>query len=188
MELMTMRHGLVTQRMPVSFLNMSINESDNKAITDPATLAKLFPVIGSAIEGAIGIETHSNRYFADMQTKQFFELLGGICRWQGVCSCQIWREEFVNGNAALYVVVCQDITKAEFMEMDDTDLTVRQPISPSAFLSIPSIAANVNTPDLLRHLPDGLLNDGQRRIKYEALAKTIESIPTIRTIEPNALQ
>lgn len=40
-------------------------------------------------------------------------------------------------------------------------------------ISIPHIFENVNTPDLLRYIPDDFLKESQKELKYKAVAETI---------------
>ena len=49
------------------------------------------------------------------------------------------------------------------------------PTSRSVYsISIAHIFANVNTADIIRYVPDEMLNDTQRKIKWESIAETIK--------------
>ncbi len=161
--------------LEVSFSNKSVRESSNKSVTDPKQLAKLLPVLGDAVKSAIGIETHDNRYYYDNITKRFHELVGGYIDGDSFVPVRFGVKELNDGSCVLYVVICQEKIKTEVFGIQAKTKSVSH-TPHSVNISIAQIAENVNTQnkDLLRYLPDGLLNNEQKKVKNTAIAETIE--------------
>ena len=156
----------------------NIKESVSKDIT-PVQVAKLLPVLKTAVENAIGIESHTNRYFYDNTTVYFENLLGGYVDGEYFVPVRFGLKHSTTGEATLYVIVDQQPVeskkiKAEVVKIPD-EQGVRAAISRSAFkVSVANLARFVNGKDLLRYLPDNMLNDGQIKTKWEGIAETIK--------------
>ena len=155
----------------------NIKESVSKEI-DPITLAKLMPVFKTAVENAVGIERHANRYFFDNDTVSFENLLGGYVDGNNFVPIRFGLKHSKNGGATLYLIVDQNAVeikkiKAEVAK-DPAAQNGRPESSRSAFkVTISSIIPFVNSKDLLRYLPDNMLNEQQKEAKYDAIAETI---------------
>ncbi len=79
----------------------------------------------------------------------------------------------LNGPNSLYVVISdQGINKDEVVKPRATEKTVA-PGSHSSKISIQLLAKKVNTPDILKYLPDGLLSAAQIEVKRKAIADTV---------------
>ena len=155
----------------------NIEESVTKKIT-PEAIAKLMPVLKNAVEYAIGIESHANRYFYDTDIVRFDNLIGGYVEGDYFVPVRFGLKHRRNGEAILYVIVDQqkiplNKTKAEVVKIAGTQ-KVQPEISRSAFkVRIPDVVSFVNSGDLLRYLPDNMLSEDQKKIKWEAIAATI---------------
>ena len=162
----------------------NIEESVSKKIT-PEAVAKLMPVLKNAVEYAIGIESHANRYFYDTDIVRFDNLVGGYVEGEDFVPVRFGLKHRRNGEVILYVIVDQqkipvNKTKAEVVKIAGTQ-KVQPEISRSAFkMRISDIVPFVNSGDLLRYLPDNMLSEDQKKIKWEAIADTI-----VRTNEKN---
>ena len=157
----------------------NLKESISKKI-DPTTIAKLLPTLKTAVENAVGIECHANRYFYDNDTVMFENLLGGYVDGEKFIPIRFGLKHSVTGKATLYLIVDQEgidvkkikaeVTKATAVQFNDRPKTSR-----SAFnISVASVVPFVNKKDMLRYLPDDMLNNQQKKAKYEAIAETID--------------
>lgn len=157
----------------------NLKESISKKI-DPTTIAKLLPTLKTAVENAVGIECHANRYFYDNDTVMFENLLGGYVDGEKFVPIRFGLKHSVTGKATLYLIVDQEgidvkkikaeVTKATAVQFNDRPKTSR-----SAFnISVASVVPFVNKKDMLRYLPDDMLNNQQKKAKYEAIAETID--------------
>ena len=155
----------------------NIEESVTKKIT-PEAVAKLMPVLKNSVEYAIGIESHANRYFYDTDIVRFDNLVGGYVEGEYFVPVRFGLKHRRNGEVILYVIVDQqkipvNKTKAEVVKIAGTQ-KVQPEISRSAFrIRIPDVVPFVNSGDLLRYLPDNMLSEDQKKVKWEAIAATI---------------
>ena len=161
-----------------TFSQSNLEESVSKKIT-PKAVAKLMPVLKTAVEKAIGIESHANRYYYDTDIVRFDNLVGGYIEGDSFVPVRFGLKHRRNGEVILYVIVDQqkikmDKIKAEVVKITGQD-KLGQETSRSAYrFSIPSIIPFVNGGDLLRYLPDDMLNASQKEIKWDAVADTIK--------------
>ena len=168
----------------VEFSISNLHESVSKKIT-PEVVAKLMPVLKTAVENAVGIESHTNRYFYDTDIVRFDNLVGGYVDGESFVPVRFGLKHRRNGEVILYVIVDQQKVpinkiKAEVVKIAGTQ-KVQPEVSRSAFkMSIPDIVPFVNGGDLLRYLPDDMLTENQKQIKWDAIADTI-----VRTNEKN---
>ena len=164
-------------QVKLEFSKSNIEESVTKKIT-PEAVAKLMPVLKNAVEYAIGIESHANRYFYDTDIVRFDNLVGGYVEGEYFVPVRFGLKHRRNGDVILYVIVDQqkipvNKTKAEVVKIAGTQ-KVQPEISHSAFkIRISDVVPFVNSGDLLRYLPDNMLSEGQKKIKWEAIAATI---------------
>lgn len=156
----------------------NIKESVSKDIS-PVQIAKLLPVLRTAVENSIGIESHANRYFYDDSTVFFENLLGGYVEGEYFVPVRFGLKHSTTGEATLYVIVDQQPVeskkiKAEVVKTPGTQ-SVSPAISRSAFkISVANLARFVNGKDLLRYLPDNMLSTEQKKTKWEAIAETVK--------------
>jgi len=170
-------YNIADVNVDIRLSRSNLKESISKNI-DPIAIAKLLPTLKTAVENAVGIECHANRYFYDNDTVMFENLLGGYVEDKKFIPILFGLKHSVTGKATLYLIVDQegiDIkkTKAEVTKTTGVQ-TARSKVSRSAFnISIASVVPFVNGKDLLRYLPDGMLNVQQKAAKYEAIAETV---------------
>ena len=126
---------------------------------DAVQIAKLMPVMKMAVEKAVGIESHDNRYFFDNNIVRFDNLIGGYVEGDLLIPIRFGLKHSIAGKATLYVVVDQDgvpikKTKAEVVKTPATN-GMQPKASRSAFnINISDIIPYVNKKDLLRYIPD----------------------------------
>ena len=161
----------------IRFSRSNLKESISKKI-DPITIAKLLPTLKTAVEKAVGIECHANRYFYDNDTVMFENLLGGYVDGEKFIPIRFGLKHSVTGKATLYLIVDQEGINVKKIKAEVTKTTgaqnVHSKVSRSAYdVSIASVIPFVNGKDLLRYLPDDMLNTQQKSTKYEAMAETV---------------
>lgn len=161
-------------KMSISNLRESVAKEIN-----PKQIAKLLPVFKTAVENAVGIEQHSNRYFYDNSTIMFENLIGGYVDDGYFVPVRFGLKHQRQGGASLYLIVDQqkiDLKniKAEVVKTPGV-INTKPNASRSAFgISVADIIPFVNSKDLLRYLPDDLINENQRKAKWNAIAETIK--------------
>ena len=162
----------------ISLSRSNLKESVSKDIT-PEQVARLLPVFRTAVENSVGIESHTNRYFYDTDIVRFDNLVGGYMDGEFFVPVRFGLKHRRSGEVILYVIVDQqkipkNNTKAEVVKTTDAQ-TVRKEASRSAFtISLANIIPFVNGKDLLRYLPDDMLNSEQKSLKWEGIAETIK--------------
>ncbi len=162
----------------------NLRESISKE-TNPIQLAKLLPLLKSAVENSIAIESHANRYYFDNYTTHFDNLFGGYVENDELIPVRFGLKHGKGGEVVLYVIVDQDAIplekilqaqkkKAEVIGKAGPQITESSlPISTFKY-SIPQIVEFVKTKDSLRYLPDEWLSEEQKSIKWEGIAETIQ--------------
>ena len=175
---MTTSNNIADVDVKIQLSKSNIKESVSKDIT-PVQIAKLLPALKTAVENAIGIESHANRYFYDNSTVFFENLLGGYIDGKYFVPVRFGLKHSTTGEATLYVIVDQQPVeskkiKAEVVKIPGTQ-SVAPAISRSAFkVNVADLAPFVNGKDLLRYMPDNMLSAEQRKTKWEAIAETIK--------------
>ena len=165
----------------ITLSKSNLKESVSKDVT-PIQLAKLLPVLKVAVGNAVGIESHNNRYYFDTDTVYFENLLGGYIDGEDFVPVRFGLKHSVSGKTTLYVVVDQNKIKANLLKgktktevLKATDPhKVGSSASRSVDYDIPQILQFVNSKDLLRYIPDDMLNAEQKTSKWEAIAETIK--------------
>ena len=168
----------------IEFSKSNLRESVSKEVS-PSQIAKLLPILKDTVENAIGIECHSNRYYYDNNTVYFENLLGGYFEEDYFVPVRFGLKHSSTGKATLYVIVDQQKIDKKKIEAEVAKTTgtqnARSKVSRSASsVSLAGIIPFVNGKDLLRYIPDDMLNSEQRQKKWEAIAETIK-----RTSEKN---
>ena len=167
----------------ITLSRTNLKESISKDAS-PVQLAKLLPVLKDAVGNAIGIESHSNRYYYDADTVYFDNLIGGYVDGDLFVPVRFGLKHSKMGTTTLYVVVDQNKVALENLgeikndrdRKDATpDLTGDSNLLSSVTHSISQIVPFVNSKDLLRYLPDDMLNAEQKKIKWEGIAETIKT-------------
>lgn len=155
----------------------NLKESVSKDVT-PTQLAKLLPILLDTVQNAVGVESHDNRYFYDSTTVFFENLLGGYYDGEYFVPVRFGLKHSITGEATLYVIVDQNKIERQKIKAEVTKAPgvhkARSETSRSAYvISIADIISFVNSKDLLRYLPDDMLDGQQRKAKWEAVADTI---------------
>ena len=157
----------------------NLRESISKDAT-PTQIAKLLPVLKQAVENAIGIESHDNRYYYDTVTVRFDNLMGGFIDGEYFVPVRFGLKQSVDGHIALYVVVDQNKIDLEKIRNKKTEVIkaaspheVESSTSRSVSYSISQIIPFVNSVDILRYMPDDMLTNEQKNVKYQGIADTI---------------
>lgn len=160
----------------------NLSESMSKEAT-PEQIAKLLPVLSPTAENSVVIERHDNRYYYDTDTVYFDNLLGAYIDGDSLVPVRFGLKHSRTGTTTLYVVVDQNKVALEKLGETKKDRGL-QDASPtkaessnlrrSVTYSISQIVPFVNSKDLLRYLPDDMLDGEQKRVKWEAIAATIK--------------
>ena len=162
------------------------NSNLSKSISQDATpkqMAKLLPIIVPVAKASIHIERHTNRYYFDNDTVYFDNLIGAYADGENVIPIRFGLKHSGMGTTTLYVFVDQSaINKTSLDEIKNS--TGRQDATPDnpgvnnlhrrATYSLSQMIEFVKSKDLLRYLPDEMLDDEQRKAKWEAIAETIK--------------
>ena len=157
----------------VTTTNGLFGESASKEITDPKQIMKLIPVLEESVSGAIAIESHTNRYLYDNDTVYFHTLVGGYMDGENFVPIRFGIKQSVSGKNFLYVVIDNEaIKKADVTAEPLSDNQSTTPTE-SANISIAKVLAKVNSPDILKYVPDDFLDSTRQDIKYKAIADTI---------------
>lgn len=156
-----------------------------KSLSDEATptqIAKLLPIIAPTAENSILIERHDNRYYYDTDTVYFDNLLGAYIDGEYLVPMRFGLKHSRLGKTTLYIVVDQNKIELGRLGKIKNDTGLRDP-APNLIgvsnlhrrvnYSISQIVSFVNSKDLLRYIPDNMLNGAQKNAKWEAIAETI---------------
>ena len=166
----------------IAISNSNLRESVTKEAT-PEQIAKLLPILAHVAENSFVIERHNNRYYFDTDTVYFDNLLGAYIDGNELVPVRFGLKHSRTGTTTLYVVVDQnkvDVEKLGEIKSDrglqdaSPDLTGVNSLRRSVTYSISQIVPFVNSKDLLRYLPDMMLNKEQSNAKWEAVAETIK--------------
>lgn len=79
-----------------------------------------------------------------------------------------------NGKNYLYVIIDDEqIKKTDFIAGVKLRNAEGQPTD-SVSLNIANILSKVNSPEIIKYVPDNFLDESQRKTKYEAIADTVK--------------
>ncbi len=152
----------------------TLDESVDKQIMNAGQLVRLIPVLSDAVNNAVGIEAHDNRYFADYNTLYFANLLGGYIDGNSFIPVRFGIKAAKDGKNTLYVVISdQKINKAEVIAPPNPDNAVKNGPRSASEINIAKLAQLVNHPDIIKYIPDGMLTEEQRSQKWKAIADTV---------------
>ncbi len=166
----------------ITLSNSNLKESFSKEAT-PKQIAKLLPLIVPVAETSVLIERHNNRYYYDTDTVYFDNLLGGYIDGKQLVPVRFGLKHSGTGNTTLYVVVDQNAVERRNLDeiKNDTGHQAAAPESTGAnklrrrvTYSLSQIIQFVNSKDVLRYIPDNMLNEDQHKAKWEAIADTIQ--------------
>ena len=166
----------------ITLSKSNIKESIAKEAT-PEQIIKLLPILASTAKESVVIERHDNRYYYDIDTVYFDNLLGAYIDNNVLIPVRFGLKHSKTGSTTLYVVVDQNqIELKDLQEIKNdrghqdasSDSTESDSLLSSVTYSISQIVPFVNSKDLLRYLPDDMLNAEQKKAKWEAIADTIQ--------------
>ena len=156
----------------------SLRESIDKKAT-PEQLAKLLPLIVPVAEDAVLIERHHNRYYHDTDTVYFDNLISGYIDNDAFVPIRFGLKNSGSGQTRLYVIVDQNrisidkIKNSTGHQAAAPDNSGASKSSLRATYSIADIIQFVKSKDLLRYLQNEMLNDEQRKAKWEAIKENL---------------
>ena len=165
----------------ITLSKSNLRESISKKATH-AQIAKLLPILEQTAESSILIERHDNRYYYDTDTVYFDNLLGAYVDGEYLVPIRFGLKHSKLGTTTLYVVIDQNKILASNLDKTKND-TGHQDPAPNLIgvsnlrrrvnYSISQIVQFVKSKDLLRYIPDNMLDDSQKTAKWEAIAETI---------------
>lgn len=160
---------------PVNFTKNSIKESI-KQTHDLTSLSKLFTVLADVAKNAVQIEIEPYRH-ADHPKAQIVvqdrQYLSAFCDLTYVYPVKITVEERRNvKDTNAYVTISVDKIKKEAIPLtgiSNTDRTPSGEATSSYTVTIPDFIKNFNNKQsiIIKNLPDGLLSDEQKELKYK---------------------
>lgn len=144
----------------------------------PSQIAKLMPIMKDVVANSVGIERHQNRYYYDTDTVYFENLLGGFIDGEYFTPVRIGLKHSKQGRNTLYVMIDQNKIKTKLL--DSIAFHDERPI-PSGLVeySVSQVIPFVNNKDLLRYLPDAMLNESQT---YSEVRYTEEDMKRMENI------
>lgn len=174
-----------------SSLSKSINvQSKNKKFE---TMAKMFSVFDEIVNNAILVERHNDKYIGtireDKQLKEMCVLLGGFIEGDKITPVKLEIKEFderaIQENKLYVVVTLEDVItnkKEAFSEIPNDEINHTSIISPASTINISDLVAkiNVNDGELLKYLPDEMLNEAQIKSKNIAIEKEEKKISDLK--------
>ena len=114
-------------------------------------LIKLTPILNKAVENAIGIEVHQNRYYADNNTTFFTNLLGCVEDGEYLIPIRFGVKSLTTGKNFLYIVFGNEkINKAKVVMPGRQRKTAGPSTHSASIIKIARLASKVNTKDILR--------------------------------------
>ena len=142
-------------------------------------MAKLIPIFEATVKNAVAIETHANRYFYNDNILRFDNLVGGYVDGDNFIPVRYGLKHCKGEKPVLYIVIDQEKIplnkiKAEVLGVPPSHkVTDIFPLS-AYTIKITDFVPFVNGKDLLRYIPDDMLNADQKKVKWEGIAETIK--------------
>ena len=164
------------------FSRRKLQESVNKQGGEYDNYARMLSVFDEVIEGAIGIETHRNRYATSgEQVAATYVFSSAFQTETGVVPVLLEVREFTDGTkSSMHVVVSlHEIERSRIVVYNSNTVSDAAPYTlPASAIKIADLFKNVNVADgrLLKYIPDGFLNETQLAAKQAALAEQTEYI------------
>lgn len=131
----------------------------------------------AAIKTAVGLEVIKNNYYADINTTEYLNLLSGYVDGDKFIPIRFCIKMSDHERNKVYVIIDSDgIEKDKIVKK--RAVSEKQPDdSPLSFeISVPELAKNVKSYDLVQFFPDGLLSDKQIIAKKPSLKTEIIKI------------
>ena len=148
---------------------------------DPSQVAKLLPILGQTAKASVVVERHNNRYYYDTDTEYVDNLMGAYIDGESLVPVRFGLKHSKMGKTTLYVLVDQnkipleklgEIKNDRGLQDASSDLTESNSLPRSVTYSISQILSFVNSKDLLRYIPDDLLDSDRIDAKRKAIAET----------------
>lgn len=191
------------------FTKSGLNESANKQAErggDYVSFAKMLVNLDALVANAIPVETHSDKYVGtrreDQQLERVYVLLSAFRDGDDIVPVQFEVKEFRDKDNKLYVAVSLKKTEAADLHAvpsaDEASATTASSFeetgrgadtSPdakstaaSSDISVAELIKKINPSngDFLKYLPDGMLNDEQKKSKEAAIEKERVKIEKLR--------
>ena len=153
----------------------TFEESSSKETASAEDIIRLIPIVEDTVRSAVGIEVHTNRYFSDNHTIYFANLLGGYIDGDDFVPIRFGIKAGKTGEHTLYVVIGDKRIKKSEVFTTIAPQKDGATVARSDFnISIARLAEKVNNKKILQYLPDGLLSEQQKSIKWKAIAESIK--------------
>lgn len=178
------REGYTTQDLDVEFKfsRRNLYESVYKQQGDYQNYVKMLMLFENVIDKAIGIEAHKERYDnPGSRIDTVFVLMSAYVSNTGLIPVMLSVKTYTDDTtSSLYIAVSlRKIKRSRIVgHIPDTNNVKSYPLPASIKMSLADVFLNVNVYDknLLKYIPDGFLDDSQRKAKQEALKETSEYI------------
>ena len=166
----------------ITLSNRNIGESVSNKAT-PTQIAKLLPILSDVARDSVLVERHVNRYYHDTDTIFFDNLMGAYVDGEDVVPIRFGLKHSRTGTTKLYVVVDQNKIPQKNLTKNKKSMGHQDASSDSssglsnlrrhATYSLAQVISFVNSEDLLKYIPDQMLNESQLELKGIGMAKSL---------------
>lgn len=166
-------------KINVGISNKNIDESVVRGRMDAETLQKWRPRIQAALKNAVGLEAHTNRYYFDVDTEEYRNLIGGFIDGENFVPIRFGIKIGKNNKASTYIVLVSDaIKKDKVIGGHSTHPTDVQTGTPNlSEINIAKVLENVNDKYLFEFIPDGILKTDEKiGIKRKLIASSLDEV------------
>lgn len=167
----------------------TFDESLNQGIKDAKRIVKMMPFLDIAVKNAVGLKVENNQYFAETNGDKYIHLIGGYIDGDLFIPVRFGLKLQKNHQNLLHVVVDTEgidksiITIGESEEKNKDKVVGKDSQSKEtgissprlSNISIPLLLKNVNSPILLRYIPDSFVTTEEKMgAKHDAIKKAQE--------------
>lgn len=164
-----------------AYSKRNLQESINKQGRAYGNYALMLTELENIIENAVGIETHNRRYGEEGQIKQTYVFTSAMQTNDTIIPVLMEVREFWDSTkSALRIAISMsEIERSRIVEHIPSNIMSEQSYSlPASTIKIAELFSNVNSKDgrLLKYIPDGFLNEAQKKGKENALIEQKEYV------------
>ena len=167
----------------------TFDESLNQGIKDAKRIVKMMPFLDIAVKNAVGLKVENNQYYAETNGDKYIHLIGGYIDGDLFIPVRFGLKLQKNHQNLLHVVVDTEgidksiITIGESEEKNKDKVVGKDSQSEEtgissprlSNISIPLLLKNVNSPILLRYIPDSFVTTEEKMgAKHDAIKKAQE--------------
>lgn len=162
-----------------AYSKRNLQESINKQGREYNNYALMLTELENIIENAVGIETHNHRYGEEDQIKQTYVFASAMQTGNRIIPILLEVREFWDGTKSTLriAIAMSEIERSRIVEHIPPNMMSDQSYSlPASTIKISELFSNVNSKDgrLLKYIPDGFLNETQKKGKATALIEQKE--------------